>query len=103
MSRSNSPRTYGYAMPKPLPCALVRGTTWDLFCEECRRHVYPNVVDLLGRYGDDFTSDRLWRRATCRECGGRLRMCGGMFVKRLQRAGALHRMTMPARTERPHF
>jgi hypothetical protein len=65
-------------MPSPLVNCLVHRSTWDLFCPSCRRHIYPNVVDLIQRFGDSFTSDVIRRRATCPDCGERLKVCGGM-------------------------
>jgi hypothetical protein len=93
----------GHDMPPALAHSLVNRSTWDLFCGSCARHIYPDVIGLLERFGDGFNSDLLCRRARCRDCGTRLKMCGHMFVKRLQAAGDLHRMVMPARVDRPSF
>ncbi len=57
MPQTESPRGHDYQMPPVLAGCLVRGTTWDLCCTECRRHAYPNVVDLIGRFGDSFTPE----------------------------------------------
>jgi hypothetical protein len=64
---------------------------------------YPNTVDLIARFGDDFTS-AMFERRRCRDCGGRMKIAGGMFVKRLQEPPAIsHRIVMPARAEQPSF
>ena len=78
-------------MPKPLPYALVSGTTWDLWCRHCGRHAYPDVIVLLDRYGDDFDTDVLWYRSRCMACGQRMKMAGGAFVSWLQANGDFNR------------
>lgn len=92
MPQTQGTRAYDYEMPRALPYLLVSRTTWDLACRGCGRHAHPDVIALLERYGDDFDSDVLWHRARCKECGERMKMCGGAFVSLLQRAGDLHRL-----------
>lgn len=101
MPQTPSSRGHGYEMLPPLVSCLVHGTTWDLFCTECGRHTYPNVIDLIQRFGEDFHSSSIDRRAVCRDCGGRMKMAGGAFVRWLQKSGNLHRMVMPARDSGP--
>ena len=103
MPQVGSLRGHDYDMPPPRVACLVQGTTWDLFCRQCGRHAYPNVIDLIERFGDSFTSDVIWRRATCRDCGARMKIAGGAFVHWLQKCGRLHRIVMPALADRPAF
>lgn len=104
MAQTRYSRGFDYEVPPPLVSCLVHRSTWDLFCLECGRHAYPNVVDLIARYGDDFDSEVIWRRSVCKVCGDRMKVAGGMFVKRLQEPPAIyHRMVMPAPVERPDF
>ena len=45
--------------------------------------LHPNVIVLMERYGNDFSLDIIWHRSVCAACSGRMKVCGGMFVKRL--------------------
>jgi hypothetical protein len=103
MPQTRYARAYGYEMLPVLVSCLLQGTTWDLFCPACERHIYPNVIDLIARFGDAFTDDVIWRRSVCQDCGERLKVCGGYFAKWLQESGHLCRMVMPARVDRPAF
>jgi hypothetical protein len=87
-------RGYGYESPPSLVIRLLHRSTWDLFRPDCRRHVYPNVIDLIERHGDSLKSAALWGRARCRDCGARMKMAGGMSVPQLQEIGELQRLTL---------
>jgi hypothetical protein len=89
-----NPRGYDYGSPPSLVFNLLHRSTWGLFCPDCRRRVYPNVIDLIEQYGDGFKSGVSWNRARCRDCGARMKMAGGLFVSRLQETGELHRLTV---------
>jgi len=92
--QTRSPRTFGYEMPDAITGCLVNGSTWDLWCRDCDRHVYVNVVDMIERHGERFTTDILWHRSRCRDCDERLNMAGGAFVKRLKEYGHFHRLVV---------
>lgn len=87
-------RAFGYEMPDVITGSLVNGSTWDLWCRHCDRHAYVNVVDMIERHGERFTSDILWQRSRCRECGERLKMAGGAFVKHLKKYGHFHQLSV---------
>jgi hypothetical protein len=38
--------------------------------------------------------DIVWGRAICRDCGGRMKVASGAFVRWLQKSGDLYRMVM---------
>lgn len=87
-------RSYGYEMPPTLVHSLVRGTTWRLNCRDCGREVAVDVIALVEGVADvrDFNSRATFARATCRECGGRMKTTGGFQVSALRHTGWLPRL-----------
>src|SRR3954470_7890092 len=83
---SPSGRSYGYEMPPTLIHSLVYGTTWGLFCPECRRHIAVDVIRMVESVADvrDFDSGSMLRGAKCKDCGAKLKHTAG-FKRTMRR------------------
>ncbi len=94
MPQTSNSRGYDYEMPPPLVHALVAGTTWCLRCRDCRREIAVDVIRLVESVDDvrAFDSAATFRRARCRECGGRLKLTGGFQVGALKNTGWMPRL-----------
>jgi len=74
-----------YDMPPAIISSLVTGTTWELWCQECPRFVAVDVIRLLEHY-DPY--DRVnFDRATCQDCGSKLKQTSGLVISALRYTG----------------
>ena len=72
----------------------IAGTTWALHCGACRREIAVDVIALVEGVADvrDFDSSATFARAKCRECGGRMKLTGGLQVAALKNTGHMPRL-----------
>lgn len=94
MSQTDYARGHAYEMPPALVYALVSGTTWRLHCPACRRGIVVDVIRLVEGVADvwTFNSTATFRRAKCKDCGGRLKQIGGHEIAALQHIGRMPRL-----------
>jgi hypothetical protein len=91
---SDNSHSHEYEMPPTLIHSLVYGTTWALYCPACERQIAVDVIRLVESVADvrDFKSEAMLRRATCKDCGGRLKHTGGYTVHSLKHTGHMPKL-----------
>lgn len=94
MPQTDYSRSHDYEMPPALLFALVHGTTWGLHCRDCGRQIAVDVIKLVEGVADvrDFNAGKTFARASCKDCGGRMRNHRGYEVAALQHLGRLPRL-----------
>ena len=86
MAQTWNPQGYDYVAPPPLIMALVRGRTWEKFCEPCGRIIVIDLLRVLEHHDPhdrDIDTDR-WR---CKDCGGKLRGHSGLIISSVRHIG----------------
>jgi len=90
MPQTTNRQGHDYATPPALISALAHGTTWALWCKQCRREVVVDVIGLLERH-DPY--DRIsFARAKCKACGAILTQTVGYVLRSLQHRGRMPRL-----------
>jgi hypothetical protein len=88
MTQIHNAKSHDYELPPRVTYMLMEGHTVDLWCRwGCGRKAYVDPITILDRYGADFDCWRFDQRAVCKECGGRMKLTGGVSVSQLRHAG----------------